>query len=211
MFRKLLDPDNGLMIAMSQITDCIFLSLFFLMGCIPVITVGTSFAAMYDAVYRGFRQREKNSWKRFGRAFRSNWKSGIAPTAVFLLLVSLLVRGTIGLWNRAVYGQLSWGLFSAGAFLAVLALGILSVLFPTLSRFENSFGGLLKNTLLLALANLPRTIALGLLNAVCGFVCARFVFPLFFLPALAALIGTLLLEPMFRPYMPQESNEDAAE
>ena len=70
MFRKLLDPDNGLMITMTQITDCIFLSLFFLMGCIPVITVGASFAAMYDAVYRGFRQKEKNSWKRFSPTSR---------------------------------------------------------------------------------------------------------------------------------------------
>jgi len=211
MFRKLLDPDNGLMIAMTQITDCIFLSLFFLLGCIPVVTAGASFAAMYDGVYRGFRLRDKNSWQRFLRSYRRNWKSAILPTLVFLPCVWGLVRAGVGLWNRAVYGELSWLLFSAGVFAAVAALGILSVLFPTLSRFENSFGALLKNTLLLALANLPRTIALGLLNAVCGFLCLRFVFPLFFLPALAALIGTLFLEPMFRPYMPKESEEDAAE
>ena len=29
MFRKFLNPDNALMITMTQITDCIFLSLFF--------------------------------------------------------------------------------------------------------------------------------------------------------------------------------------
>jgi hypothetical protein len=34
------------------------------------------------------------------------------------------------------------------------------------------------------------------------------VVPLSFLPALAALIGSLFIEPMFRPYMPKE--EDAA-
>jgi hypothetical protein len=39
----------------------------------------------------------------------------------------------------------------------------------------------------------------------------RFVFPLFFLPALAALIGTLLLEPMFKPYMPQPAAEEGEE
>ena len=211
MFRKLFDPDNGLMITMSQITDCIFLSLFFLLGCFPVVTVGASFAAMYDSVYRGFRRKDKNSWQRFLGSFRRNWKSAILPTLVFLPCMWGLVKAAVGLWNKAVYGDLSWMLFAAGAFAAVVALGIVSVLFPTLSRFENSFGGLLKNTLLLALANLPRTIALGLLNAVCGFLCLRFVFPLFFLPALAALIGTLFLEPMFKPYMPKETNEDAAE
>ena len=98
--------------------------------------------------------------------------------------------------------------FSGGAFVGVLILGGLSVVFPMLSRFDNSIGGLLKNSLLLAMANLPRTLALGLLNAVTVFLCIRFVFPLFFLPALSALIGSLFIEPMFKPYMP---DEEAAE
>ena len=94
--------------------------------------------------------------------------------------------------------------FSGGAFVGVLILGMLSLLFPMLSRFENSFAGLLKNTVLIGLVNLPRTLALGLLNTVMIFLCIRFVVPLFFLPALAALIGSLFIEPMFKPYMPQE-------
>ena len=92
-------------------------------------------------------------------------------------------------------------LFSAGALVGVLVLGILSVLFPMLSRFDNPLGALLKNTVFLALANLPRTLALGMLNAAAVFLCAQYVFPVFFLPALAALLGTLFLEPMFRPYL----------
>ena len=39
------------------------------------------------------------------------------------------------------------------------------------------------------------------------FLCVRFVFPLFFLPALAALISSLLVEPMFRPFLPKETEE----
>lgn len=204
MFRNLLKPDSGLMITMTQITDCIFLSLFWLLGCFPVVTVGASCAALYDSVYQGFRQGDKHCWQRFLHTFKGSWKSGIAPTAVFLLLLYLLVKGLISLWNAAVFGKLSFAVFSGAAFVGVLVLGILSVLFPMLSRFENSFGQLLKNTVLLSLANLPRTIALGMLNAVCGFLCLRYVFPLFFLPALAALMGTLLIEPMFRPYLPAE-------
>ena len=90
----------------------------------------------------------------------------------------------------------------------VLILGILSVLFPMLSRFENPLPVLLKNTVFLGMANLPRTIALGILNAAAALACAFYILPLFFLPSLAALIGSLLIEPMFRPYMPAE---DAAE
>lgn len=82
MFRKLFRPDSPLMVVMTQITDCIFLSLFFIMGCLPVVTVGASFAALYDAAYRGFRQGEKHTWQRFLEVFRNNWRAGILPTLV---------------------------------------------------------------------------------------------------------------------------------
>ena len=205
MFRNLLRPDSPLMITMTQITDCIFLSCFWLLGCIPVVTMGASFAALYDATFRAYRKGDKHSWQRFFQVFRGNWKGGILPTVIFLAAFIALGKALIAVWNGAVYGTVSWTVFSAAAFAGMLVLGILSVLFPVLSRFENSLSGLLKNTLLLAMANLPRTLMLGMVNAAAVLLCARYVFPLFFLPSLAALIGTLFIEPMFKPFMPQEN------
>lgn len=210
MLRNLLRPDSGLMIAMTQITDCIFLSLFWILGCIPVVTVGTACAALYDAVYRGFRQGDRHPWQRFWQVFRQNWKAGLVPSLLFLVLFSLLAKAMIFVWNAAAAGLMSWMLFSAAAFLAVTALGILSLAFPVLSRFENSLPGLLKNTLLLALANLPRTVLFGLFNTAAILLCGRFVVPLFFLPALTALLSTLAVEPMFRPFLEPESSEPEA-
>lgn len=201
MFRNLFNPENGLMIAMNQITDCIFLSLFWLLGCFPLVTVGASSAALYDAVYRRFRQGEQQSWIRFLRTFKRELICGLVPSLLYLAALWFGGKGMIALWNSAVYGTINWGVFAGVALLAMAALGILSVLFPTLSRFHNTLPGLLKNTLLLALVNLPRTLALGLLNGCTAWLCIRWVYPLFFLPAVSALISTLLLEPMFKPYM----------
>lgn len=216
MALKIFKPDSPLMVTMTEITDAIFLSLFWMLGCLPVITAGASFAALYDSVYRGFRKGEKHSWGRFWSVFRSNWKGGIVPTVIVLVLIWALVKGLVYFWNLAVAGSLSWMAFAAVGFVGIVVLGILSVLFPVLSRFENSLGGLLKNTLFLAMANLPRTVGLGFLNAVMAFACIRFVVPVFFLPAVAALLGSLFLEPMFKPYLPKEPEtepgiEDAAE
>lgn len=205
MFQKIFNPDNPLMITMTQITDCIFLSLFWILGCFPVVTAGASFAALYDASFRAYRRGEKHSWQRFWNTFRSNLKDSILPTLVFLAAGWGLLRGLILAWNAAVYGSISWMVFAAIALVGVTLAGALSVLFPMLSRFRNSFGGLLKNTVLLAFANMPRTMGLGILNAAVVFLCVRFVLPLFFLPALAALISSLLIEPMFRPYMNEEN------
>ena len=201
MFRNLINPENGLMVTMNQITDCIFLSLFWMLGCFPLITAGASCAALYDSVYRRFRRGEMKSWSRFFSAFARDFKASLIPTVLFLAALWFGGKGMIGLWNAAAAGTVGWVLFSALAFLAVTALGVLSVLFPLLSRFDNPLPQLLKNTVLLALGNLPRTIALGILNALCGWLCIRWIFPLFFLPALASLLSTLLLEPMFKPFL----------
>lgn len=204
MFQKILRPDSPLMITMTQITDCVFLSLFWVLGCFPVVTVGASSAALYDAVVHGYRRGDKHPWQRFFRSFRRNFLPGLIPGVVYLCLFGLWGKGMISLWNAAVYGRISWMLFSGGAFLGVTVLGIFSVLFPMLSRFENSTAVLLKNTLLVAMVNLPRTIALGMLHTLAVLLCVKYIFPLFFLPGLYALLATLLIEPMFRPYMPKE-------
>ena len=199
--------DGPLMTVMTQITDCIFLSLFFLLGCIPVITIGTSCAALYDATFRGLRDGEKNSWQRFLHTYRQNLKVGIIPTIVFLVLQVGLCYGIIQCWNAAVYEQLSWMLFVGITLLAVAASGVLCMLFPMLSRFDNPTATLVKNTFLLGLAHLPRSLALGIINVGTALLCIRFIFPAFFLPAVAALLSSFCIEPVFKPFMPEEDED----
>lgn len=201
MFRKILAPDNALMITMSQITDCIFLSMFWLLGCFPVVTAGASFAALYDASFCAYRKGEKHSWSRFFHVFRQNWKAGILPGVIVLAAFFGMLWGLIQIWNAAAAMKISMAVFAGCAFVAVVLMGIISIVLPQLSRFETPLGTLLKNSLLLGILNLPRTVGLGILNAVTIFLCVRFVFPLFFLPALSALLGSLFIEPMFKPYM----------
>lgn len=205
MFRNFLNPDNALMVTMSQITDCILLSLMWLLGCFPLVTVGASGAALYDSVRQCLRGTERNPLSRFLKSYRRDFKASLIPGLLYLAALWFGVRAMITLWNSAVGGRCSWMVFAGCAFVAAMLLGILSVLFPLLSRFENSLGALLRNTVMLALANMPRTVALGVLNAVSGWLCIRFIFPLFFLPALASLISTVLLEPMFKPYLTENA------
>ena len=203
MFKNIFNPDNALMITFAQISDCIFLSLLWILCCFPVITAGASCAALYDSVYRAYRQGEKNSWGRFFRVFKDNFKQSLLPTLLFLILFALIVNAVISAWNAAVLSGLSWAVFAAVALLCVLALGIVGLMFPVLSRFENGFFALVKNTVFLAMANLPRTLLLGVLYAASLLLCLRFVFPLFFLPALMTLISTVPIEKMFKPFMPE--------
>lgn len=211
MFQKIFNPDNALMVTMAQISDCIFLSLFWLMCSLPVVTLGASTAALYDSTVRAFRKGDKHSWLRFIQVFKAHIKVGILPGVVFLTVFVLCGWLLIQIWNAAVAGSISFMLFSGAAFLGVFVLGVLSVLFPLMSRFENSFDNLIRNTILLSMANLPMTLGLGFLNVCTIFLCAWYIFPVFFLPSLAALLGSLFLEPMFRPYMPKNEEKTPLE
>ena len=211
MFQKIFNPDNALMITLAQIGDCIFLSMFWLLCSFPLVTLGASTAALYDSAVRAFRKGDKHSWIRYIQVFKAHIKVGVLPSVVFFGVFCLGGWLLIQIWNAAVAGAVSFMVFSGAAFLGVFVLGVLSILFPLLSRFENSFDNLIRNTVLLGLANLPRTLALGLLNACTILLCLWYIFPLFFLPALSALLGSLFLEPMFRPYMPKEEKKTPLE
>ena len=164
-------------------------------------------AALYDSAWRTFRKGEKHSWQRFFHSFRQNLKPALIPTVIFLAAAAGVIRGGILLWNSAVYGNISWAVAAGCGVVLLIPAGMGSLLFPLLSRFETTAAQLLGNTVRLGLANLPLTMGLGLVNLMAVLLCARYVFPLFFLPALASLISSLLIEPMLKPYMP---SEDAA-
>ena len=209
MFRNLIRPDSDLMLTMSWVTDCIFFSLFWLLGCFLIIPFGGASAALYDATFRTFRKHERHGWIRFFRVFRANWKAGILPSILYVILFFSGAWLMIQVWNAAVYEQISWMFFSAAAIIGLLFFGMLNVMFPMMSRFENNASALLRNTVLLSLANLPHTLAIGFVSAIGLLLSVRYIFPMFLCPCLCALISSLFLEPMFKPYMTQEL--DAAE
>lgn len=211
MFRNLLRPGSGLMVTMNWVTDCIFFSLFWILGAFPLITLGGISAALYDAVYRTYRGNEQHGWMRFFHVFRTNWKAGILPSVIWLVLFCTGAWGMIQIWNAAVYGQISWVFFSAASIFALVFLGSLNIMFPMLSRFDNSLPVLLRNTVLLSLSNLPLTLGVGFVHALTLILCVRFIYPLFFLPALAALLSSLFIEPMFKPFMATEAAGEESE
>lgn len=204
MFRKLFSPDSGLMITLGQISDVIFMSLFYIVCSIPIFTLGASTAALYDATYRGVRQYIPKSFFRYFEVFKANFRAGIIPGLIFAACMAGYLLGIRELWNAFALGKLGTVAFAALALLAMVVLGILQLCLPMLSRFDMPTGQLLKNTVLLGLSNMPLTLLLGIIHAI-GIYCSIFyVFPIFFAPGLCALLGSFCIEPMFKPFLPQQ-------
>lgn len=202
------NPENALWSTVGQITDVIFLSLFWLICCIPVVTIAPAGAALYDAMWRTFRRGEPRAWQRFFKSFRQNLKAGIPVSILWAIPAGGLGWCAIQVWNAAVYGQIGWGVFAGVAFLAFTVVGLLALVFPLFSRFETGVGQLFSNALRLGLGNLLHILALAAIHTVGLFLCLRYIFPAFFLPAVMALLSTFFVEPILKPFMPPEENEE---
>lgn len=211
MFNKLMDSDNGLVITMNWITDCLFLSMLWLLFSVFLVSFGPACAALYDTAVHTFRRGEKVVYHRFFQSMKRNMKTGIPAGLIFL------AAGWAGLrlWDRlgaaAENGGAGYALLWGYFVLLLAALGIFGFLFPLLSRFETSLPRLFSNCVLLGMANLPRAAALGLLSAVAIWLCVWLWWPVIFIPCLWAIVASFFIEPVFEPFAASGAEEQGEE
>ena len=163
--RFLFDPESQIMQIISRFCDIVILNVVFLLTCIPVFTVGAANAALYDVVFRLDTDREGLLLPSYFRAFRENFRQS---TALWLLLLLFGAATYVNMTRFSILGEnsyyLGYGLFILSMLVLVLEVFVFSYSFPLLSRFRNSTRQTAVNALLLAIGNLPRTLAVSVIN-----------------------------------------------
>ena len=205
-FRRVFDPDNLWWSFLARGVDLVGLSLAWGFLCIPILTFGPATSALYYTVVKCFRQREKNTFTIFWRAFRGNLKQGIKATLITVPVMLLLIFG---------YGVMkeNWGSeFGAVMFVAydialVVPLGILCWLFPLLGRFDAPLGHSLKTAAMLTFRHLPSTVILVLLTVETFVSLIEKWWPVFFAPTLWVLLESLFMERIFPKYLTEPEIE----
>ncbi len=133
---RFLDYESPIMATLGKIVDLFLLNLITLIGCIPIVTIGTSLTACYYAALkmkRGEGYILSNYWK----SFKENWWKS---TILFILYA--LLGGIIFLMGKMLstseMGMLQ-AFFKGFYLMIVCAYGAgLVWLFPMQSRFDNS-------------------------------------------------------------------------
>lgn len=87
-------PETKFFKVTNQIGNILLVSVLWLIGCIPVITIGTSTIAMYYAMVKAVRCEEGYVTKEFFRSYRQNLKTGIV-----LYLFPVLSRFTMDVFS----------------------------------------------------------------------------------------------------------------
>lgn len=204
--RQLFNPESLVWKPLGWLGDLVMLSLLWTVFSIPLVTLGAASAALYDTAVHSVRFKDDPLLFRFYATFRRELKEGALSTlfwAGVLLALGLVFFGAL---RFLPFCAEHWPLMLVAGVLALFfLLGILCWVFPVLSRFTLPLGALHGNAARLALGHSLRSAAMALLWGGTLYLGFRYVLPLFVCPALAALLSSFLIEPVFRRFeQPQE-------
>lgn len=172
---------------MEKVGDLLLVNLLFVVCSLPVVTIGASATAMYYVLGR-IRRQEGTVTKDFFRSFRENFRQATLYWGA-LLLVALALY-----WNFRLISGWTGTLYSVMMVLLILvswfAVSWGSLVFPLLSRFDNTSAVTARNAGILVLAVPLRTLAAAAINALPVALAV-------FLPGVFALAAVLWLFCLF--------------
>ena len=87
---QLFSTDGMIYRFLNKTGNIILATLLWLVGCIPVVTIGTSTAALYYTVVKSVRKDVGYVHSEFWRGYKLTFKQGVAATVLLLVLGSVL-------------------------------------------------------------------------------------------------------------------------
>ncbi|MBE5960761.1 MAG: DUF624 domain-containing protein [Lachnospiraceae bacterium] len=156
--KNLFHIDGPAMQFMLSLRDLAVLNFLFLICCVPVITIGPSFTALFTVTFRMAENKEGYVGREFLHAFKENIKKPIA--AELLLIIPILILSfNLFFWSslKSVLGTII-SVFCI-LFLLILA-GMLCYVFPLIAKFENTVKQTLRNAFYFATEYKGYTLAL---------------------------------------------------
>lgn len=195
--------DSPIIMFMNKTGELILLDICWLIGCIPIVTIGTSTTALYYSIAKSIRHDTGYPVQEFWQSYKRNLKRGITATLLLLALFAVLYINREIAANAEKAAGITAVLVYDGMF--VVAAGIGVYLFPVLSRFSFRLKEGIKLSFVMAVRYLPITALI-----VAGTVLLFMVWALFLpmpmilvLPAAWYYAASFHIEKVLLRYMPK--------
>ena len=135
-----------------KLGDLFFLNIYFVFTCIPIVTIGASFTALYTVTNKMVNDDEGPVRDEYFRAFKNNFKQS---TVIWLIDMVMLVL----VYLQYVYvvtsdSEAARILFIVLGFEFIFLVFALPLQFPLAARYENTTFNIMKNALVFSLAYL---------------------------------------------------------
>lgn len=209
---KLFNPDSRIMIFLSHVADLVILNILWLVCCIPVVTIGASTTAMYHVIRHWQKDSVSSIMRDFFQSFKEDFKQATPVYLILLIPTVAVVMNAMLIFNPENSAAVPSYLLVIWFISALILLFISSFVYPVMAFFADSIFKTLRNAMVLALANLPRTILISILNLLpvillfvnLSFFLQSSIFWLLIGGALVAYLNMSILKPVFKKLVPSE-------
>lgn len=132
---NLFKPEGKVFEVLDLVKKLVIVNLLFLIGCIPIVTIGTSFTALYAAVFKIRKKKDGYVRHDFWQAFKMNLKQSAGLTICFLLAGAVFGINRVLLFNFNIDPI---GILKGTNIIGILLLFmIFTYIWPTLAKFDN--------------------------------------------------------------------------
>lgn len=209
---KLFNPDSRIMIFLSRVADLVILNILWLVCCVPVVTIGASTTAMYHVIRHWQKDSVSSIMRDFFQSFKEDFKQATPVYLILLIPTAAVVMNAMLIFNPENSAAVPSYLLVIWFISALILLFISSFVYPVMAFFADSILKTLRNAMVLALANLPRTILISILNLLpvillfvnLSFFLQSSIFWLLIGGALVAYLNMSILKPVFKKLVPSE-------
>ena len=191
----------------NKIIDLVLVSVFWLVSCIPIFTVGAATSALYYTTQKSVKNDRGYAAGEYWKAFRANFKVGTLCGLIHLAVGFLFADECYICYQMWQDGDAVGWLWLVFLVLSLLNLMTALFTFPYIARFDDRVGRTMKNALFIMLLHLPRAVLQVLLLAV-FILCIAYFPPLILIgPSGYMLLSSNILEKVFRKYMSPEDRK----
>lgn len=203
--------NNPVISFMVKVANMMIVSFYWLLCCLPVVTILPSCAALFHCVNKVVFGSGSGVTRDFFSSFKSALKPGVLMSAVFVvlgILIAIGIRTGMAIWDVNLFGTVYMAM---GVLIVVLFSTVLIYIPPTLSRFEGGMTTIIRLAVYFSGKHLLRSMWYVVLLAVVVFAIDFFPLLLLLLPALYTDLIRGGVEKEMKRYIEEAGLEDAEE
>ena len=207
----LFNYNNPFIVLMVRIANMMIVSFFWVLCCIPVVTIMPACAAMYHTVNRVIFGNGNGVIRDFFKTFKASLRPGILLSVILIIVGALVYFGIrVGqqIWNVGVFGA---AYMAMGVLVAILCLSAVVYIAPALSRFEGNAGTIIRLSVYFSGRKLLRSIWYVILLVLAIWVVEFFPLILLVVPALYTDLIRRGVEKSMKKYIEDAGLIDAEE
>lgn len=148
---------------LTGICNLIIVNLLFILTCIPIFTIGASITALYRITIAILSGDNPAIFRDYFKCFRDNFFKATVLELIYVVLSGFFLF-EVYMVNNMMSQEFYWVQYIPYFFL-IMIFATTFYSFPLLAWFDESFKQLLKNSVLLAITNIPVTIMYETLTA----------------------------------------------